>query len=489
MADRLARSGHTVGVVLAAGGPPEPGTALLLSGERSILRRGRPSGADPLDPPDFAAVLAPPEATFDLVVDLTHRPALAPGATTLVVAWDGSPGENAALAALLSGAMPVVEIAEGASGVVLERFHPSGEVAVGIGGGLEALGARLATVLDALVAAWTSGRHRPPPPEIEPVRRGAARKPNHILAGEVARAAARAAFGLFFETPHWRIGWRRNDGAGVLDRGDLSGPGWHVLADPGGRFYADPFPIVWNGEAAVFFEDLPHATGKGLIAVVRMGEGGPLGPAETVMEAPTHLSYPHLVEDGGALYMIPESSAACDVALWRCTAFPMKWERVATLLSGEALSDATVFRHGGKWWMTAVAWDGAGGYSDVLHLYHAPALAGPWTAHPANPVLVDRATARPAGAVVARDGRLLRPVQDCSHGYGRALGIAEIVRLDEEAFEQRLVHHVPPGGRWPGRKLHTLNRAGWLEVIDGSVVRPRTAPGRALAEHLTRPSP
>ncbi len=185
--------------------------------------------------------------------------------------------------------------------------------------------------------------------------------------------------------------------------------------------------------------------------------------------------------------MIPESSAAGDVALWRCTRFPHGWERVATLLTGEALADATVFRHAGRWWMTAVAYDGAGGYSDVLHLYHAPALTGPWTAHPGNPVLIDRATARPAGHVVAAGGRLLRPVQDCSHGYGMALAVAEVLRLDEEAFEQRIVARVAPGGRWPGHKLHTLNRAGSLEVIDGSVIRPRTAPLRALAERRTRP--
>ncbi len=102
-------------------------------------------------------------------------------------------------------------------------------------------------------------------------------------------------------------------------------------------------------------------------------------------------------------------------------------------------------------------------------------------------MLIDRASARPAGHVVTVGGRLLRSVQDCSHGYGMALSIAEIVRLDEEAFEQRIVAHVAPGGRWPGRKLHTLNRRGTLEVIDGSVIRPRTALLRGLAERRTRP--
>ncbi len=292
LAERLSAGGDTVAVVFAPPGPAEPGTGFLLAAERRLLAGRRISGADPLDPPDLTAFAAPPEAAFDLVVDLTHRPALAPGATTLVVAYDGLAGENAALAALLAGAVPVVEIAEGASGVVLERLHVSTEMAVGIGGGLDALGARVITVLVALAAAWRTGRHRPAPPTIERLPRGPSRKPNRILAAEVARAAAHAVYRTLCEAPHWRIGWRRVTGEGVLERGDLAGPGWHVLPDPGGHFYADPFPVRWQDAEAILFEDLDHRTGKGVIAAVRMGEGGPTGPAELVMEAPTHLSIP-----------------------------------------------------------------------------------------------------------------------------------------------------------------------------------------------------
>jgi hypothetical protein len=48
------------------------------------------------------------------------------------------------------------------------------------------------------------------------------------------------------------------------------------------------------------------------------------------------------------------------------------------------------------------------------------------------------------------------------------LGIAEITRLDNEGFTQRVEAILRPGPRWPGRRLHTLNRAGRLECIDGS---------------------
>ena len=45
-----------------------------------------------------------------------------------------------------------------------------------------------------------------------------------------------------------------------------------------------------------------------------------------------------------------------------------------------------------------------GAASDALHLWSAPDFRGPWTAHPQNPVLIDIASARPAGRMVMRNG-------------------------------------------------------------------------------------
>jgi hypothetical protein len=186
--------------------------------------------------------------------------------------------------------------------------------------------------------------------------------------------------------------------------------------------------------------------------------------------------------------MIPESSATRDIALWRCVGLPHRWERAATLVAGVEAADATVFRHDGLWWMTAAIRPGTGGYSDALAIWHAGALEGPWTAHAGNPVLIDARWARPAGAVVARGGRLVRPVQDCETLYGAALGFCEIMRLDAEGFAQRpLARLAPEAPLWPGTRLHTWTRAGALEAIDGDAVNPRFSPARAMFERSQTP--
>jgi hypothetical protein len=73
--------------------------------------------------------------------------------------------------------------------------------------------------------------------------------------------------------------------------------------------------------------------------------------------------------------------------------------------------DATLARHDGLYWIFATQ-EGDGATSwDAFHLYSTPALPGPLTAHSMNPVLVDAAAARPAGAVVCRGGALWRSMR------------------------------------------------------------------------------
>jgi hypothetical protein len=61
---------------------------------------------------------------------------------------------------------------------------------------------------------------------------------------------------------------------------------------------------------------------------------------------------------------------------------------------------------------------------------------------------------------------LVRPAQDCRRGYGRALALARIDRLDEEGYHQTVVASLPPDERWGADGVHTLNEAGGLEAID-----------------------
>ena len=65
------------------------------------------------------------------------------------------------------------------------------------------------------------------------------------------------------------------------------------------------------------------------------------------------------------------------------------------------------------------------------------------------------------------------PVQDGSARYGGGLGLSELVRLDPEHVELSPPVPIDPAGDWPYPLIHTLNRHGRLECIDGMAQVPR----------------
>jgi hypothetical protein len=469
-----------------------PALATLLSLERMLLRRSQPGGSDRIGRADLGeARLASACFRPDVVIDLTDGTgaAVAPDAVRLRPLYDGQPGQTALASALFFRGTPEIAIERIEPGENAGRIVASGtaslEAAAGIGGGIEAVASR-AIVL--LIKALSGDAEQAAATQSLPVRAIGNGDVLRRSAKEVARAAVRAAYRLCCHGSHWRVGWRFVEpGGDVWTRRDLSGQRWNVLADPVDHFYADPFPLSRQGRDYLFFEDLDHKTEKGIISMVAFDETGRPGPAVPVLEEPWHLSYPFLIERGGELFMIPESSANRDITLYRAVEFPLRWQRHAVLVEGVEAADATIVEHDGLLFLFAVVRDGVGGYSDTLAIWSAADLFGPWQPHAGNPVLVDDRTARPAGNFVRRDGALYRPVQDCRNAYGGALGFMKVTRLDREGFAQEGEGSISGGPSWPGKRLHTLNYNGRLETIDGFTLRPKLKLASDLVDRCYEP--
>jgi len=468
--DLLGRIGAVPGIKLSAdlveGGAAAAEAIGRLFRLEAWMHR-RPAAGSERAPESAFKPWRPADTAPDLTIDL-HAHAEAGIGRVWRVRLDGAFGEEALLAAALAGGSVVAEILEG------ERVIAAGRLGTEHGGvallAFEDMAARLTTLITAALSGGATAELPRLPEEAAKVGSVQPNPPN--LARRAARAiagqAVRRLYRLVSRAPHWRTGWRKVSGGDLYDLRQHPDGGWRDLPDDGLRFYADPFPLLHRGALTLFVEDYEHRLGKGVISAIRFGPDGPIGRFETVLEQPGHLSYPFVFEQGGEAWMIPESCSAGTVDLFRATAYPGGWTKEATLLSGIAASDATLIEHEGRWWLFATVHDGGGAYSDALCLWSAPDFRGPFVPHPRNPVLIDIASARPAGRLVRRDGALLRPVQDCRRGYGAALGIARVLRLDEDAFEQQVETILGPGPLWPGRRLHTLNAAGGFEFIDGS---------------------
>ena len=459
----------------------------LLRSEAHSLFEGKTYLASPMTPEalEEKAPALNSSDEIDLVIDLVGDGSAPQGKKRLTLLFNGFPAEAALITSIMASGIPQIAFID-EEGTLVATADPSGELAKGVSGSMEQTYARVITLL----IAWVQNPDR----WVQPLCTKKAEWPS---AGQLSKqtvkngikANLKQIYYRLFLPSHWRIGWRWVSEADVWSRQSLDGEPWRVLDDVDNHFYADPVPWEKDGAHYLFFEDLDPRTQKGILSVVEMDENGPKGPARPCLKEPFHLSYPFLIEHEGELYMIPETSADGKVTFYRTDSFPVGWQPFKTILTDIDAADVTITQHDGRWWLFCVTRDGGGGYSDCLSIFHADELFGPWFPHAQNPVLIDKATARPAGNFVHIDGRLCRPVQDCSRSYGARMQLVEVTHLSPDHYEQKTLSILEPNDRWPGRKLHTLNRAGHLEVIDGAILRPRLSWLKKLADRVYRPAP
>lgn len=228
-------------------------------------------------------------------------------------------------------------------------------------------------------------------------------------------------------------------------------------------FVADPFMLRRDGRWHLFFESLTKGPFHGDIGYASSADGLAWQYHQVVLDEPWHLSFPLVFEHAGEVYMTPESFEHRQVRLYRGAPFPLRWEPVATLVDGRDLLDPVVFEVAGHWYMFASVPGGR-----RLHLLHAPALTGPWTDHPASPVVEDDPRrARPAGRVVVHQGRRWRLAQDGDGDYGRAVRAIEILEITPTTYREAPGLPEPflaAGQGWNGRGMHHAD----LHLVDGT---------------------
>lgn len=261
---------------------------------------------------------------------------------------------------------------------------------------------------------------------------------------------------------HWFIAYRFgavgwNGDAGAFIR----------LQPPVDRLWADPFPLYRNGRYFLFFEEVRYAGGKGHICAVELDRSGACSQPVKVLEQDHHLSYPFLIERQNELFMVPEAGASQSIDLYRCIRFPDLWRFEKSLLQGFRWADATFHHDGERWWMFVVIGAPATELFDELHLFHARDLLGDWQAHPANPVKSDVRGSRPAGRLFMHQGALCRPAQICTPLYGSGVAIARITRLTPECYTEQETEEIFPAAGQNVLGIHTINRSGDLNVVDG----------------------
>lgn len=227
---------------------------------------------------------------------------------------------------------------------------------------------------------------------------------------------------------------------------------------------ADPHLIEFEGITYVFAEVYDRILRRGLIGYSMISNEG-ASKWKIALRTPHHLSYPHLIEYGGSVYMIPESYVANEIAVYRALSFPDKWEKVKVLKSDYCAVDSTLLERGNESYLLTLRFDGD---DEKLMLYSFN--DGELTDDGYCAVINDP-NKRPAGHFFMSGGGLYRPAQDCTESYGCALNFYRVTKADTESYDEELIKKISPADLQTdlgvtADGLHTYNLNKKYEVID-----------------------
>jgi hypothetical protein len=262
----------------------------------------------------------------------------------------------------------------------------------------------------------------------------------------------------------WSIALRPGPERFVRTTSSFVPDGFYEMARPEGSACADPFPFEWQGRDYVLFEEVPANTHRGRLAIAEIHAKGELTPPTIVLERPYHVSYPFVLRHGPDVFLLPETAMNRTVELYRAAGAGLNdWRFEKNLFEGAMLVDTTPFLHDGLWYFFTSQVD----YGMRTLLFYSKTLDGKWTYHPCNPISSDASRARSAGALFYRDGKLIRPAQDCSIRYGYAIVLNEVRKLSPSEYEEEIVGRIEPAAWGKGiAGIHTLNSNARWEAID-----------------------
>ena len=124
----------------------------------------------------------------------------------------------------------------------------------------------------------------------------------------------------------WAIGVVAAPIEAVLKEDRLPAPRW--LAPPrAGRFHADPFPVLVNGQAHLLFEMWSLLKGRGWISTIRLDATEITDPENGVraIDIGCHASFPATFRYNGQLYCAPEMWESGGLCIFQMGSTPLCW--------------------------------------------------------------------------------------------------------------------------------------------------------------------
>lgn len=228
------------------------------------------------------------------------------------------------------------------------------------------------------------------------------------------------------------------------------------------RWFADPFIIAEDNKCfKILVESYFYKERVGKIGlIVADKQTFSLLRYKTVLDLPTHLSFPCWYSLQGRIFVYPENSRS------GCNTLYVYDDNNETLdfvcvQCNRPLTDAVIVSDDRKTMLSTYSEDCNGNICRIL------SKMGDKYEETATITVSDN-SARGAGLTfVTGDGRVIRPAQDCNGGYGVGLVFQEISFDTEGKPLLKEINRLKPNDPVYNVGLHTYNRFGDVAIVDG----------------------
>lgn len=259
----------------------------------------------------------------------------------------------------------------------------------------------------------------------------------------------------FIYEQHWTLGFIEQPLKDIVE-----GKSYEIIyvkGMPHDRWFADPFILNYDDNIiSVLAEEYNYNIRRGRIALLTFDRHTySLQNYNIILELPTHLSFPFIQRKNGKVYICPENSASGSWNMYEYNPVSNQCLKIQTII-GRPLTDAIVTALLEKEYVFSTSLPDQNG--NTLLMY---SIDGTLQKEITFPFKI----ARNAGDWFCVNERVYRPAQDCNNGYGQAVIIQEVTKINGLLTFSDICRITSTHPKFT-TGCHTFNHFNGLSVVD-----------------------
>jgi hypothetical protein len=228
---------------------------------------------------------------------------------------------------------------------------------------------------------------------------------------------------------------------------------------PKNTIWADPFGIKVKDKYYIFYEEKKKGE-YGIVNCMVLDSKFKILANKTIIDEKVHFSFPQVILQDNAYYMLPETYSKDRLSLYVCEGFPWKWKEETILLNTPCV-DSILHYQDNLWHLFYCKI----GHGNNLFLRVNDQLKTGWEETSETLINQNPFNSQNAGQLLNIQDKTYRFSQNCSKIYGESIVINQVNDISPDNYDETIYHEISLKSKTVSC-CHTLNSCGDITLID-----------------------